>query len=648
MDMEQFSAKAFEENLKIANELLGKVQSGQYSAEQLLREFYEILEKFPLVVESTDILPTTTDAYKNIILQLPYTDLQHSVNFMLDNYKMVVIKNSDLIASIVKKEPKSAKWIFDKVYKILTDQFSANGVDNSTYGLLSILCYGIMRYVQSGQLNYFFDKLFELPEPVLNMLISQFASRLYADFPIARNKIFDFMLNHADTADGLVNLYINLTNIIKIDNSVATTCMNLVEKDLDNPLLNHKSASQMIKLIGFLTDSPEYKDRAAEILKKITAKKSVMSIESLRDAARKLGNTEELRSTVRYGKRVKKTETNTVGYVAVDKISIDEPCVLVLGGDGSNTPKAANGYMKQIESLLQANNIDDTVGIYSVVYSFGDSRTDKKFAFNEYVARKILMRQKGHSLGNDIKSESVDDIDPRYVHQIFETVFLPRISRDGVKLSVDEAIKNIRNITIVAHCHGAYTFLKIEDLMQQKMLELGYKPEECASIQKELLCVAYAPYCPLGVSKSTLISFASARDYDVKHYNQFEAHIRAIIKPDGIGLSWFPDKLGNVFLVPQIYTGEYAEDHNFHGYDLNKTDISEDGRKLIIFEGNAIVNGVKRSMSHTTIPSVKDLVAGGDKELEADFDRAVQNGKFAYEKILERIKLARSQTHTNM
>ena len=53
-------------------------------------------------------------------------------------------------------------------------------------------------------------------------------------------------------------------------------------------------------------------------------------------------------------------------------------------------------------------------------------------------------------------------------------------------------------------------------------------------------------------------------------------------------------------------------------------------------------------MSHTTIPSVKDLVAGGDKELEADSDRAVQNGKFAYEKILEHIKLARSQTHTNM
>ena len=49
-------------------------------------------------------------------------------------------------------------------------------------------------------------------------------------------------------------------------------------------------------------------------------------------------------------------------------------------------------------------------------------------------------------------------------------------------------------------------------MMQQTMKELGFSPAERGQIQKQLLCLACAPSAPLGISKSTLISFASRQD----------------------------------------------------------------------------------------------------------------------------------------
>lgn len=58
------------------------------------------------------------------------------------------------------------------------------------------------------------------------------------------------------------------------------------------------------------------------------------------------------------------------------------------------------------------------------------------------------------------------------------------------------------------------------------------------------------------------------------------------------------------------------------------------------FERNAIVNGVQSSIKHTYIPDVKELVTGGDKNLEELFDQAKEDGNRAYEKMLENIKLS--------
>ena len=84
------------------------------------------------------------------------------------------------------------------------------------------------------------------------------------------------------------------------------------------------------------------------------------------------------------------------------------------------------------------------------------------------------------------------------------------------------------------------------------MKELGYSRQEQAQIQKELLCVAHAPFAPLGVSKSTMISFVSAQDWEIRHYNNFEKEIRPLSKNNKVLLSYFPDKKGEMFLAPSL------------------------------------------------------------------------------------------------
>ena len=162
------------------------------------------------------------------------------------------------------------------------------------------------------------------------------------------------------------------------------------------------------------------------------------------------------------------------------------------------------------------------------------------------------------------KQLNEDTLHPRYVDDLFDKALLNRISdKNGKRLSTDEACAKIRKLTIVAHCHGAYTFLKLEEKMQKKMQELGYSAEERAKIQHEMLCVAHAPYAPLGVSKSTMISFASAQDLKINHHNNFETEIRAMSKNNEVMLSYFPGKQGELFLTPSM--GEDVEEHNFLG-----------------------------------------------------------------------------------
>ena len=137
---------------------------------------------------------------------------------------------------------------------------------------------------------------------------------------------------------------------------------------------------------------------------------------------------------------------------------------------------------------------------------------------------------------------------PRYIQDIFDNVCLERISTNGERIDTTQAAQNIRKAIIIDHCHGGYVALKLEELMLQKMQELGYKKSEQEKILKQLLVISYAPDCPLGISKAQTITFSSATDYQTNHCLKIKDYLQYY----EFGIAFFPNKMGNVFYCTQI------------------------------------------------------------------------------------------------
>ncbi len=363
---------------------------------------------------------------------------------------------------------------------------------------------------------------------------------------------------------------------------------------------------------------------------------------------------------IRLGKRVPKTIYNELGWKRVDFIDENEPCALVLGGNGTASDQAANGYAKHIEALLEEKGVKkEDVAVYSIMYS-DDSNEDDYFVppLLQKRSRELLMEQHGRKkkfpptpkqkeyaseakylYGTDFLRDDNSEIsNPKYIESLFVKTLLYRISESGERLSFDEACKRVRKLNVVAHCHGAYVFLKLEEMMQQKMKELGYSKKEAEGIQKQLLCVAYAPYAPLGVSKSTMISFGSAKDEEVWHQNTFHRELRVQNRLNALKLAYFPEKQGNVFIIPS-FGQEIKYEHNFPNYIQMKPESSDEVKAFVRFSQNAVANGVKGSLEDVALGDVKTLVCGDDKALNEDFERACQNGKNIYATILRNARI---------
>ena len=385
---------------------------------------------------------------------------------------------------------------------------------------------------------------------------------------------------------------------------------------------------------------------------------------------------EKIKSHSKSGHRVEKTEQNPLGWKIVPKVDPNDVCVLVLGGDETLEDKIANGYAKIIEEdIVIPQGLEDKVKVYSSTYSFTKN-------FNKEYARATLFkkhnRRTSSALNNSMDkklannpAEKEEHINPQYIKEIFENFILPRISdlNGKIKLNSDEAAKRIRKISIVGHCHGAYTAFKLEELMQKKMKDLGYTDKEREKIQKQLYINAHAPACPLGISKSTFVSFCSARDMHVDwHGNSFHLEVMQRIKEDcdrisaekdnnkdGIennrkfdfDICFLPEKKGNMFLVKHIYKEEdknnaininsYRE-HSFSGYVITKN-MTPNGIIMTFFAKNLLTNAIKNSLTQgkklNPLPPIRELL---DKENAKEiFDSTIKNGENFYKDILNDI-----------
>ena len=440
-------------------------------------------------------------------------------------------------------------------------------------------------------------------------------------------------------------LYTDLDQIVSTDPSKAEMFLRIITENIgrqDNSELDLQTA---YKVLGKIRKNPLLKKQADDILY-AGLKNPINTRATKKIIYRQLNLYDMLTSQVEIVKKNTTVVPKSEDIQYVDKIPADQPSLLFFGGTGTTSEEEVKANLSVIEEIMQTNNLLNCVNMYAIIYDFGDPE-DKQIAFQHEFARRRLYYDYGDTTyQSNPEHLNEDTLHPKYIDQLFNKVFLPRIcDDDGNRLSCKEACQRVRNLTICAHCHGAYTLLKIEELMQQKMEDLIYTDEERAKIQRELLCIAYASDVPLGVSKSTMISFISALDPVIQRNDNFTQGWRHLLVASKLLPSYFSREQGELFLVPQFYdTERIQKDHKTEHKFLQRKSLPNltiPGQQILAFSTNAIVNGVRSSINKTPLPSVEDLVCGEDQQRKEIFQQYKQNGIDMWNLITEEATLNR-------
>lgn len=620
--IEDISALNFGQHAGLLQSLQQQAEKSTGSTASLLPNFYRLLEGKGT---SSDMLPAAAKTFASISKHLSQGQIAQALQTIHNSGKDNFIERGANV--ICTQNPVCAEPIFNYI---------ANQVEKTPYSddkknffmpasrnmTSALLC------AADEELPAMMNKINSFEPEVRNLFVSSYG-KLYASKPSLRKTIWEKLLNENENTSKFSRLYENLGTIATADSAKIPECLRIISSKISDPHHDTIDLKKAYEVLGKIRSIYPHTEKVDAIIMR-GLQNPQNSLSSQKAAYRQMGKIDELTSRSSVGMRVEKTDDNPYGFKSVDSIIADETAILFLGGNATNSDRSANGYLSSLEKLLQHHKVEENIALYAAIYDFGEM-DDRAVAFNDNLARTKLMQDHHRSVKLN-KQLNEDTLHPRYVDDLFDKALLHRISDEhGKRLSADEACAKIRKLTIVAHCHGAYTFLKLEEKMQAKMKELGYTDEERAKIQHEMLCVAHAPYAPLGVSKSTMISFVSANDLEISHYNNFETEIRTMSKNNEVMLSYFPAKQGEMFLTPAM--GEDAEEHNFLGYDTAQKGLNKEGKAILGLSGNTIVNGVKNSLSGESLPSVKELVCGQDEKYQKFFDMLQENGTKMWQKM---------------
>lgn len=158
------------------------------------------------------------------------------------------------------------------------------------------------------------------------------------------------------------------------------------------------------------------------------------------------------------GRRAREEEyiPNNYEIIDLDIYRPNKPIVLVLGGNGSTDDRASNGNAKIVSSMLGVFNKD--VDILSVNYN--------------------------QALGEPKLTENCNELVTK--------LLIPYVSINGMRIDIDSACKNMRNITIFGHCRGVDGVMKrLISILNQQLLDLQYNDIECRLLISQIVMVSY-------------------------------------------------------------------------------------------------------------------------------------------------------------
>lgn len=199
---------------------------------------------------------------------------------------------------------------------------------------------------------------------------------------------------------------------------------------------------------------------------------------------------EETRIPFKLYKKAPKTPQDKYGFVPVDlnAIKVNSPIILCLGGSGIVGKEGANGMARFVLNCLNTEPNTNDLTIYSLVY------------------------------GSDDEAPMDGTLTHEEVHMLADKIFMPLVSKDGKKIDVLTAQKNMRNINIVSHCFGMAVANILSVTVADNMQNLGYKNSEITKILRQVTNISYAPLKARILPFFSVIDFYSMQDQYSKHY----------------------------------------------------------------------------------------------------------------------------------
>lgn len=320
-------------------------------------------------------------------------------------------------------------------------------------------------------------------------------------------------------------------------------------------------------------------------------------------------------------------------------------------------------YLSEHGQKIDTAEIEHRTRFLKIIID-GDEKTEFNFKKELY---NTLLDLKYTDAETDEITAAVDKLirheHTEHIDSLFRAILLPRISKRGARIPINDALRNIRKITFVAHCYGAFVAKKLQEKTKSEMAKMGYSDKEIAAVLNQMLIVAHAPSCRLDHQTNGFISFMSAFDNTAMvPVNWLSNHIKENISNDSRDMvrnslkykehTWFPKhaelgepiaflprRYGNMMIVPQSFdmvidNGMMAADdneHNHTSYNSRSESETKAGYMLNRFAKNVIVNGIKNSLAQTDefvpLPDVSELLFPYDTpENKKIFDEMRTNG----------------------
>ena len=197
---------------------------------------------------------------------------------------------------------------------------------------------------------------------------------------------------------------------------------------------------------------------------------------------------------------------------------------------------------------------------------------------------------KSGAISRGKRGESLDD-------EFAKKYLCPLIEENGRKIDVIQAMKNMRNVNFLTYCGATTSAFRIEQLLKNRMNELGYSEKEISQIQSQMCIICYATNEKLREEflnkrkiESTCISFGDVNDPDARASQGISENARK----------------NNTIFFDEGYYFHYGDGkHNTKKYIIENTSLSA-GISYVLTK--AVSNSIANSKSAEFTPITIELL----------------------------------------